>query len=116
MCTLQIICVQGEHGDDGDTGPSGKVGSRGKVGGPGLPGEQGSFGPKVEEFILHYKSPTWHKSLTLLIRQNTVCSNVQGEPGLRGQSGPPGKRGFKGGMGLPGSQGDKGLKGQPVRI
>lgn len=45
-----------------------------------------------------------------------ICSNVQGEPGLRGQSGPPGKRGFKGGMGLPGSQGDKGPKGQPVRI
>lgn len=40
--------------------------------------------------------------------------SIQGERGLRGQSGPPGKRGFKGGMGLPGPQGDKGPKGQPV--
>lgn len=45
-----------------------------------------------------------------------ICSSIQGEQGLRGQSGPPGKRGFKGGMGLPGLQGDQGPKGQPVRI
>lgn len=43
-----------------------------------------------------------------------IYPSIQGEQGLRGQSGPPGKRGFKGGMGLPGSQGDKGPKGQPV--
>lgn len=46
----------------------------------------------------------------------TIPLSVQGEPGLRGQGGPPGKRGFKGGMGLPGPQGDKGPKGQPVSI
>lgn len=43
-------------------------------------------------------------------------SSIQGEQGLRGQSGPPGKRGFRGGMGLPGSQGDQGPKGQPVSV
>lgn len=52
------------------------------------------------------------------IEQNKILGDFlfQGEPGLRGQSGPPGKRGFKGGMGLPGFQGDKGAKGQSVRI
>lgn len=42
--------------------------------------------------------------------------SVQGERGLRGQSGPPGKRGFWGGMGLPGARGDRGPKGQPVGV
>lgn len=45
-----------------------------------------------------------------------IYSYIQGEQGLRGQSGPPGKRGFRGGMGLPGPQGDQGPKGQPVSI
>lgn len=45
-----------------------------------------------------------------------IFSSIQGEQGLRGQSGPPGKRGFRGGMGLPGPQGDQGPKGQPVSI
>lgn len=43
-----------------------------------------------------------------------IYLSIQGEQGLRGQSGTPGKRGFKGGMGLPGTQGDIGPKGQPV--
>lgn len=58
-----MICIQGEHGDDGDIGPSGKAGSRGKAGGPGLPGEQGSFGPKVKEYVEPYKIKTRHKSV-----------------------------------------------------
>lgn len=45
-----------------------------------------------------------------------IYLSIQGEQGLRGQSGTPGKRGFKGGMGLPGTQGDIGPKGQPVSI
>lgn len=52
--------------------------------------------------------------MAILVNDNNLFNNCQGERGLPGHPGPSGKRGFKGGMGMPGAQGDPGPKGQPV--
>lgn len=132
--------LPGKLGSRGKTGIPGLPGERGSIG-PKVKGKYRMLHNQVsftnhekdkncnemsvsEHQILDVLQVTFIRLIRFMIIEMQISNHptffvllpIQGERGLRGQSGPPGKRGFKGGMGLPGSQGDRGPKGQPVSV